>query len=191
MKNPGHIAQIEALLIVFPDACIVQTHRDPLKAIPSLCSTLHMSRRMFEGEAARPEVLGPRECAYWQRAVQRTEHVRRSRPEQLYDVDHRKFHADPLGTVRGIYDYFGLTLSADAEQLMRQWIARNPTAAHGEHRYQVASYGINEQRIRDDSPRIASVIGFLESDPGPVDSVIGAATRSDRPMAHPRSHGFI
>ena len=150
LKNPGHIAQIGALLMVFPDACIVQTHRDPLQAIPSLCSTLHMSRRMFEGDAARPDVLGPRECAYWQRAVEHTEQVRRSCPERFHDVDHRGFHADPLGTVRGIYEHFGLTLAAETERLMRQWIARNPTAAHGEHRYQLASYGVNERRIRDD-----------------------------------------
>jgi hypothetical protein len=150
LKNPGHIAQIDALLMVFPDACIVQTHRDPLRAIPSLCSTLHMSRRMFEGDAARLDVLGPRECAYWQRAVDHAEQVRRLYPEHFHDVDHRRLHADPLGTVRGIYERFGLTLTAETERLMRQWVARNPTTAHGEHRYQLTSYGINERRIRDD-----------------------------------------
>ena len=36
----------------------------------------------------------------------------------------------------GIYEHFGLTLAAETEQLMRQWVARNSTAAHGEHRYQ-------------------------------------------------------
>jgi len=150
LKNPGHVAQIEALLAVFPDACIVQTHRDPVQAIPSLCSTLHMSRRMFEGDAARAEALGPRECAYWSRAVEQTAQVRRSRPQQFYDVDHREFHRDPLATVRGIYDHYGLTLRQESERRMREWIARNPTARHGEHRYHVSSYGISEQRIRDE-----------------------------------------
>jgi len=148
LKNPGHIAHIEALLMVFPDACIVQTHRDPIQAIPSLCSTLHMARRMFEGDAARPEVLGPRECAYWQRAVDFTAQVRQARPAQFYDVDHRQFHSEPLRTVREIYEYFGLTLSAETEQLMGRRIARNPTASHGVHRYSVGSYGVSEQGIR-------------------------------------------
>ncbi|MBV8854558.1 MAG: sulfotransferase, partial [Sinobacteraceae bacterium] len=44
LKNPGHIAQAAALFEIFPDACVVQTHRDPVKALPSLCSTLLMSR---------------------------------------------------------------------------------------------------------------------------------------------------
>jgi sulfotransferase family protein len=148
LKNPGHIAEIECLLSVFPDACVVQTHRNPVKAIPSLCSTLHMARRMFEGDAARAELIGPRECTYWRRAVERTAKVRSKRPEQFYDVDQRRFHADPLGTVRGIYQFFGLQLSAAAAASMRRWVAESPTTKHGEHRYDLASYGVSEHEIR-------------------------------------------
>lgn len=38
LKNPGHISHLDALFAVFPDACVVQTHRDPAKSIPSVCS---------------------------------------------------------------------------------------------------------------------------------------------------------
>jgi Sulfotransferase family len=148
LKNPGHVAEIEALLEVFPDACVVQTHRDPVKAIPSLCSTLHMSRRIFEGDAARADVIGARECAYWSRAVARTHAARQARSAQFYDVDHRRFHADPLGTVRGIYEYFDFELSPATEARMREWIAASPTSKHGEHRYRIDDYGISEAEIR-------------------------------------------
>lgn len=97
-----------------PEACIIQTHRDPVQAIPSLCSTLYMARRMFEGEATRAEIIGPRECRYWKQALRRTEQVQRSRPQQFFDVQHKDFVADPLGTVRAIYDHFDLELSASA-----------------------------------------------------------------------------
>jgi hypothetical protein len=149
LKNPGHIAEMECLLSVFPDALVVQTHRDPVKAIPSLCSTLHMARRMFEGGAARAEVIGPRECAYWSRATDRTEQARATRPDQFFDVDHQQFHADPLGTVRCIYDHFGLRLGDRALERMRHWIAASPTSKHGEHRYSLSSYGVSEREIRD------------------------------------------
>jgi len=147
LKNPGHVAQIEALLDVFPDACVVQTHRDPLLAIPSLCSTLHMSRRMFEGDAARADVLGPRECAYWSRAVEDTERVRRSRPAQFHDVHHRDLHADPLGILRGVYAHFELEFESSVEADMRAWLGANPPAKHGEHRYRLETYGIGVQDI--------------------------------------------
>jgi hypothetical protein len=148
LKNPGHIAQPEALLEVFPDACIVQTHRHPVKALPSLCSTLLMSRRMFEGEAARAELIGPRECEYWGSAVEAAQRARERNPRQFFDVDHSAIYADPLGTVRAIYDRFELTLAPSAAARMQGWIAANPPGKHGEHRYDVASFGISAEDIR-------------------------------------------
>jgi hypothetical protein len=148
LKNPGHIAQMECLLAVFPDALIVQTHRDPVKAIPSLCSTLYMARRMYEGDATRPELIGPREIRYWSRAVGRTERIRAVSADQFFDVDHRRFHADPLGTVRAIYDRFGLTLGATALERMQRWIAASPTRRYGQHQYVLEDYGITATQVR-------------------------------------------
>ena len=147
LKNPGHLAQLRALFEVFPDACIVQTHRDPVKALPSLCSTLLMSRRMFEGDAARAELIGPRECEYWGTAVEAAQAERDKRPRQFFDVDHGSVYRDPLGTVRAIYDFFGLALGETAEARMRGWIAENPPGKHGEHRYDVRAFGISAEDI--------------------------------------------
>jgi hypothetical protein len=36
LKSPGHLWALDALLAVYPDARIVQTHRDPLQVIASL-----------------------------------------------------------------------------------------------------------------------------------------------------------
>src|SRR5262249_9521199 len=38
LKAPAHLFNLGSLLEVFPDACIVQNHRDPLEMIASLCS---------------------------------------------------------------------------------------------------------------------------------------------------------
>ena len=57
-------------------------------------------------------------------------------PAQLVDVgqhlghrgveNFRDFVADPLSSIRRIYDHFGFTLSAEGERRMRGWIAANP-----------------------------------------------------------------
>ena len=153
LKNPGHIATLDCLLEVFPDACIVQTHRDPGQAIPSLCSVLRMAWSIFEGDAARGELIGPREMRYWSRAVDHADRVRAGREQQFFDVDHRRFHADPLGTVRAIYQYFELSLSGETESKMRSWIAASPTTQHGAHRYNVADYGVSPGEIREQFAR--------------------------------------
>lgn len=148
LKNPGHIAQMDALLEVFPDACVIHTHRDPVKAIPSLCSTLWMARRMHEDDNADPKVIGPREIRYWKGTVERTVETRRQHPGQFFDVHHRQFHADSMGTVRAIYEFFGLTLSAGSAARMEAYLVGNPAGKHGEHHYTPEQFGLSEPMIR-------------------------------------------
>jgi hypothetical protein len=148
LKNPGHIAQLDALLDVFPDACVIQTHRDPVRAIPSLCSTLWMARRMYEGDNADARLIGPREIRYWKKAVERTMETRSHRSDQFFDVHHHQFHANPMGIVRSIYERFGLTLSTETMLHMGAYLASNPAGKHGEHRYSPEQFGLNETMIK-------------------------------------------
>ena len=43
-KSPAHLLFLDTLLETFPDAAIVIPHRDPLEAIPSLCSLISLTR---------------------------------------------------------------------------------------------------------------------------------------------------
>ena len=150
LKNPGHIKELDALLQVFPDACVVQTHRDPVKALPSLCSVLQMARAITEGENVQPAEIGARELENWSRAGDAAMAVREHLPaRQFLDVRHKDFHADPLGVVRRIYDHFGFTLSAQAEQRMQERIRANPEGRFGEHRYTPEEFGLHPQQIRE------------------------------------------
>ena len=149
LKNPGHIAHLDVLLEIFPDARIVQTHRDPGSALPSLCSVLEMSRAVIEGDAVDPRAIGPRECDYWHEAAGHAIAVRQhASKQQFFDVDHRRFHANPLRVVHELYDYFGLTLSGQTEAAMHEWIVANPANRLGEHRYSAAQFGLDPQSIR-------------------------------------------
>lgn len=149
LKDPHHMAELHNLLDVFPDACIIQTHRDPLKAIPSLCSLWYMLEQAIHGDNARPEAIGPREAPYWRKALESADKVRRKRPLQFFDVDHRDFVANPLGTVRSIYEFLGLTLSTTAEQRIREWIEESPTTKNGPHEYSGDKWGITPDQLRD------------------------------------------
>ena len=149
LKNPGHVWKLEALLDVFPDACIVQTHRDPAKAIPSVCSTMAAARPLGDGVSTEPHLLGRRESTLWSEAMRRTAVVRKRSPSHFFDVDHRDFHADPLGTVRLIYNRFGLTLAPVTEVRMQARIEANPEASHGAHHYTLEHYGLTRESVHD------------------------------------------
>jgi hypothetical protein len=148
LKNPGHFVSIDALLEVFPDAQVIITHRDPYKALGSLCSILSHPRQLTV-PGIDLKLTGPRELAYWSKGVEPMARARAARPrEQFYDVDHAGFHADPIGTLRGIYEYFGYVLTDKVAARMRSWLAANPAGKHGDHVYDPADYGLDRDEVK-------------------------------------------
>src|SRR3546814_14538911 len=77
LKNPGHIEHLDLLFAVFPDARVIQTHRDPAKAVPSLVSLLMNLNNVMEGDRPRQraENLLQREGAKWAHAVRKADKV--------------------------------------------------------------------------------------------------------------------
>ena len=152
LKSPGHLWHIEALLREYPDACLVQTHRDPLKIVASLTSLVSALRTMASDRIDRLDVA--REWAEHVRTGLEASVRARERGvvprDQVIDVQFREFMADPLATIRKIYERFGLDLSAEAEKCMRDFLAANPDDKHGKHTYRFADTGLalDEQRDR-------------------------------------------
>ena len=78
LKHPPHIAHLDVLFETFPDALVIQTHRDPGKAIPSLCSLVMASHDLMEDgrKDQRARLMGPRETGRAARALRDAEPVR-------------------------------------------------------------------------------------------------------------------
>ena len=54
VKSPAHLWTLDALTETYPDAVIVQTHRDPLKVISSVSALTNHLRRMASDETTSP-----------------------------------------------------------------------------------------------------------------------------------------
>lgn len=151
LKNPGHIDNLELLFAIFPDAQVIHTHRDPAKAIPSLCSLLFKNHAIIETgrETLRAHILGLREMEKWAKAVETAEPVRQQYQQQIHDVLHSDFHTDPLGTVRQIYRFLDLPLTTDVMTAMQQRISDKPELKHGTHHYSAEDFGLSASAIRE------------------------------------------
>lgn len=147
LKSPAHLWAIDVLLEMFPDACILQTHRDPLEILPSYCSMI--GSLMELRETFDPKELGPAVLEFLARMLERGLEARdRSAPERFCDVDYRDFVSAPLETAERIYDAFGLELHADARSAMERHLAENPRNKHGAHRYSLEEYGLSAEAVR-------------------------------------------
>jgi hypothetical protein len=144
LKSPYHLDEIETLLGVFPDACVIHTHRDPLKSIPSYCSLLYTFGRDL-GVDARS--IGPRQCQAWRDALDRALIAYGKLHLPVYHIDHRYFRIDPLRCVEDLYRHFSLTLQPETRERFRRWIANHSTANSTMHQYDIESWGLSAAQI--------------------------------------------
>lgn len=150
LKSPGHLWALDALLAVYPDARIVQTHRDPLKVVASLVSLICTLRSMATDEID-PLEIGADWAARLARGLEKTMAVRERMKlpsSQVFDVAFPEFMRDEIGMVKRVYDHFGMTLSAEAEANMRRFLDANRADKHGRHTYRLALGGLDEATER-------------------------------------------
>jgi hypothetical protein len=150
LKNPGHIENLDLLFAIYPDAKVIQTHRDPAKAVPSLCSVLMQFQGMMEEgrQEQRAHILLARETAKWAKAVRKAETVRKDHPGKVIDIVHGDFHRDPTAVVERIYDFIGMEITDRAGAALARRIEEKPELAFGVHRYNIADYGMTEEEVR-------------------------------------------
>jgi hypothetical protein len=137
LKSPGHLWTLDRLLAVYPDARIVQTHRDPVKVAASLVSLVGTLRSMAS-DAIDPREIAADWCPRLAAGLAHTMRVRDAGalpPERVFDVAFPELMRDEVGTVRRIYDHFGMELSEEAEARMRGFLAANRADKHGRHSY--------------------------------------------------------
>jgi hypothetical protein len=150
LKAPGHLLALDALTAVYPDACIVVTHRDPAKTVPSSISLSTTSRpdslTSVDLEGYFPRLWFDALGLMTDRLV---EYRDREGDERFYDLQFRDLVADPVAEVARVYEHFGDRLSAEAERAMRTHLAANPQGRHGSHQYFLEQFGLRAEQVRE------------------------------------------
>jgi hypothetical protein len=153
LKNPSHLFALDALLEVYPDALVIQTHRSPRTAMASMCSLAAHATAGWS-ELFTGAVIGRGQLELWSRGLERFRAERgKHDPAQFFDVDYDDFVRDPLGTVAGVYAHFGLPLDDTARTAMARLHDESRSgAARPAHRYTLTDFGLTGEEIDDRFP---------------------------------------
>lgn len=147
LKTPGHLMWLDALLEVFPDALLVQTHRNPTQVLASV-SSLMSAMRGSVSDAVDPKSIGREQLEAWTWGMQRTMEIRDRLPEgRVVDVRYEDTVHDPIGTTRRVYEHFGLDLTPAVEQGVQDYLAANPRDKHGSHSYTLEEFGLDRDEV--------------------------------------------
>jgi hypothetical protein len=154
LKAPDHVYGLEALFSVFPDAVVVQTHRDPLQVLKS---SIHLNW-VLRGLYGRPDgviQLADREARVLAGMTDRLTRFRDAHTElaeRFVDVNYGDLTADPLAIINRIYRRLDLTLTSEAAGRIRQLALRRSRYRGGSSIPSLADIGLDE-------PTLAALIG--------------------------------
>lgn len=167
LKSSSHLWSLDALLDEYPDARIVQTHRDPLKVLASFTSLVTTLRQCYSG---RVDVrrIGEQQAAFLAAGLELAVDFRergRLPADQVLDLHFADFIADPIG-------------------------GKAPTATNSRRRDSIRSSNDDASRATRNASRFHPKKSFdagcsVRSDPtrfdGRVVLVTGASDRGSRP----------
>jgi hypothetical protein len=148
LKAPEHLEQLGPLLEVFPDAKIVQTHRDPVPVTASLCTMIAYIARMH---TERVDLLAVgRDWSTMVEDLLRAAMRGRSLvpTDQVCDVRFHEFMADEVGMVKRIYEFAEQPMTADVERAVTAFMRANPRGKLGRIEYHLENFGLDPRERR-------------------------------------------
>lgn len=147
LKTPSHLMWLDTLLDVFPDALLVQTHRDPTTVLASVSSLMFHFRSAMSDDVD-PHEVGRDQLDAWSWALDRTMAARERLPDdRVVDVQFRDTLRDPVGTVTRVYEHFDIPVTDEVRAGALGYLDENPRDKHGTHEYSLAEFGLDEAGV--------------------------------------------
>ncbi len=147
LKSPHHLGFIDKMISVFPDAKIIQTHRDPIKTVPSFCS---MCANLFEPLTTNFDkvFIGKHWSNKLTRALNHCMKISEKHPDNFLDLEFLNMIKDPIDEMKKIYDFIGEPFGEKTEVAMEAWREENKHEM-GAHKYSLEEYDLTESQIND------------------------------------------
>jgi hypothetical protein len=150
LKCPEHVFALRAIRTVYPDARVIFVHRDPVKVLLSVARLTEVLRQPFT-RSLDPKRIGREESARWlsgaRRMIEAGDDL--GMPDPVCHVHHMDLISDPLATLEGVYQHFGMTLSGTAADAITDYVRQRPNGGYGAHHYAFEDHGLNEAEERE------------------------------------------
>jgi hypothetical protein len=125
LKSPEHVYGLDHLLSVFPDAVVIQTHRNPLEVLKSSLHLNEVLERVFAYPGDRA-LTGIREARSLIESMDAIRSFREAHPEfagRFVDVHYNELVSNPFEVVRQIYQRLDRHLAEPASEKIQRLAA--------------------------------------------------------------------
>jgi len=144
LKAPEHLSRLNELLAVYPNAMIVQTHREPLQVLGSVAN-LTATLRKATSDRHDPLAIGKEIAGLSLDALEKGMAAREALGDEdrFFDAQFQDITQSPLETAERIYSHFGLPLTKAAKEAMRRFVEERPRNRRPRHNYQLDAFGLD------------------------------------------------
>jgi hypothetical protein len=165
LKTPGYLLMLDDLLAAYPDACVILTHRDPAKTMPSTVSTTAMIQ-WLRTDAVDLDGLSALIGAIFTDALATLARRRAdgTLPGVHGDVRFADLMSDPVAAIAGAYGEIGRDLTDDHRQAIVDYLAAKPRGKHGTHEYTAADWGFDAAAVRFELAGYMAAFGVVAED---------------------------
>jgi hypothetical protein len=145
LKSPHHLGFIDKLLKIFPDSKVIQTHRDPLKTVPSFCS---MCSNLFEPltNSYDKNEIGHHWAHKLAKVLNHCMEVSNFNQENFLNLEFKKMIKDPILEMEEVYKFIDEDFTDQAENAMNAWKEENQHEM-GAHQYSLEEFGLESSFI--------------------------------------------
>jgi hypothetical protein len=150
LKTPAYLMTLPELFAAYPDAWVVQTHRDPAKTMPSTVSITAMVQ-WLRSDHVDVATLSMLINLGFGAALNGVVDLRENGevPKRFVDVHFTELLRDPVATVRAAYEGMGREFGdAHAERITR-YLAEKPRGKFGAHQYTPEDWGFDAKQLRE------------------------------------------
>jgi len=150
LKSPVHLMRLPEIFEVYPDACIIMTHRGPADIVSSTASLISSVRTLYT-DNEDPGVTGDEQAMIWSKYFNRFIESRKKldREDQIIDLKFEDFVKDQVGVVRKIYEHFGWELDKGTVEKFKTFLDKNPKGKHGRHEYSLDDFNLEADKVNN------------------------------------------
>jgi hypothetical protein len=149
LKTPGHLSTLALLFDTYPDAWVVQTHRDPVKTLPSTVSTVALIKWLRTDDVDVDEILDIVNLTFGAALLSVIEQrASGSVPDRFVDVHYQSLIDDPVQTLSAAYKQMGREFTPDQARRVTEYLAAKPKGKFGSHKYSPEEWGLDAAELR-------------------------------------------
>jgi hypothetical protein len=149
LKSPDHVFALDTISSIYPDACFVFMHRDPIKVLPSNAQLIELLRAPFTHEIdcmkIGRQVMA--DLALGAATMIETSRLDTFPSDRVFHLHFSDLISRPLDAIRRLYRHFGLSVSEAATDRIAHTIAAQSKGGYAQNSYRLERHGIDPDEV--------------------------------------------